>query len=436
MFGLAASPSYRSPHRPPRSPRAWVAALALLLGALAPGCTFDAEDIGRWENVAQGEQRLAGYLADPARPLELRQRAAFVLLRMDQIEHIVGVLKDAGDQDRERLLPYVVAVAVAGLRSDGPAAGQARAATLSFYLLQFVDGLRGTVEGQPRDAHFVQTVTDWCLSQFDSAQPIEPARRCDDILLAAATVRRDVVVPRLLDDMRQSAQLDRLLRVDALLAKLKDPAAHRQQGRMLLDFARRRYPQIEAPLAEAMVRNRNATLLRYLLDAARDPRVPRVTRVVAQEAALSHLGKRALPGLFNLLRTDEPDTGYAARFNALDMIWALGGVERLGDGLRALPADMSWPSRPGAFKAEVDAFCDESIARNAVTARPVLEQVVGHSNWAARAYAMECILRLYPDAAPLLLRGLLEDDTPLPGWSDDGSPITMGAYVQAALEPR
>ena len=405
-----------------------------ILAALLAGCALDAQDIERWAVVADGDQRLAGYLADPERPIDLRQRAAIVLLRMDQPQQIVGVLANATADDRQRLMPYVAASVVTALREVGDDDAAGRAANLGFYLLRYADDLTGPADkDRSRDQQLVETLIDWCLAGYDDPEASDAHRRCTSILLAAGSVRPQWTAPRLLDDMRQATELDRLVLINGILARLKDPAAHRQQGRALLEFARRRYPQLEPPLADAMVHNRNPTLLRYLLDAARDRRVPQETREIAQEAARDHLGKKGLPGFFRLLRTDEADNGFAVRFNALDLIWLFGGVGQLEAALQAMPADLHWPTTGDGFKAEIDAFCDEQVARSAVTARPVLEQLLGNANWVARAYAAECVLRLYPDAAAQLLRGLTEDQTPLPGFSAEGGPTSLGAYVKAAL---
>lgn len=417
-------------------PRLLPLLLALSGGPMA-GCAVDGDDLAAWEHVAEGEGRLAAYLADPARPVELRARALAVLLKMRAIDHIMGVLKVASPEQRAVLLKMYATAIVTILTKMHTQDEKEAAATLGYDVLEHVDALKGGTDGtgEARDRLLVDTLVDWCLGEMlkPGDERARPGRKLEDILLAALAVRPEVAGPRIADRMRAAGDADELLAINALLAKVEDPAIRASQAQHLLDFARRVYPAVPPDVARAMIANRNETVLRFLLDAARDPRVPPETRRIGLIEAAAQLKHEALGGLMLVLAADDPKHSNIMRVNALDLAWDHGGVERLADALQALPPSGTWWPDGVQFRVFVDGFCDTKLAPAKDAARPVLERLVDDPNWVTRTYAMRCVERLYPDAAAELLAPLLEDETPLPGWSAEGE-VTLGSHAAAVIE--
>jgi len=413
-------------------------ALVLLALATGPmgGCAVDAEDLATWEEVAEGEGRLAAYLADATRPIELRGEALAILLKMRALDHIMGVHKVATPEQQAILLRMYATTIVTVLTKMHTESEKEAAATLAYDILEHVDALTGGTDGtgEPRDRLLVDTVVEWCLEEL--AKPAnaraKPMRKIDDILLAALAVRPEVAGPRIADKMRAAQSPEELLALDALLAKVPDPELRARAAEHLLGFARRVHPELPPIVARAMVANRNETLLRYLLDAARDPRVPPGTREIGLIAARDHLKAEAMGGLFLLLATDDAEHRNIMRLNALDLVWDHGGTARLADALQALPPSGTWWPAGLQFRTNVDGFCDGKLAPARDAVRPVLERLVDDPNWVTRTYAMRCVERLYPDEAATLLAPLAEDDAVLPGWSAEGE-ITIGQHVSALI---
>lgn len=413
-----------------------VVATMLLALAGGPGCAVDADDLATWETVAEGEGRLAAYLADGQRPIELRSQALSILLKMRAIDHIMGVLKVADPQQRAILLRMYATAVVTVLTKMHTQAEQEAAATLAYDIFEHADALTGGTDGtgEPRDRLLVDTVVEWCLAEMSkpSDKRARPMRKIDDILLAGLAVRPAVAGPRIADKMRAAQTPEELLAIDALLSKVADPELRARQAEHLLGFAQRVYPAVPPVVAQAMVKNRNETLLRFLLDAARDPRVPPGTREIGLLAARDHLKADAMGGLFLLLSTDDPKHRNIMRLNALDLVWDHGGTARLADALQALPPSGTWWPNGVQFRVNIDNFCEAKLAPAKDAVRPVLERLVDDPNWVTRTYAMRCVERLYPDEAPLLLAPLVEDETPLPGW-DAEVELTIGQHVAAVI---
>lgn len=402
--------------------------LLVALVLAAAGCEIDEGDLDTWRHVARGEERLAGFLLDAERPIERRSRAIAVLLEMDALGQIMGVLHDTTPEDRKILVPHVAAHVTTQVRSGATVADQARAASLGFYLMQYLDELDA-----PRADRLVTTLVDWALEQHAAEVRLEHKVSIDDLLLAAVTVRPELVRTPLVDHLRSQSDTQRLVTLYDTLSRARDEQLQRRLAAVLLDYARRRHPALELPLADRMVASGDETLLRFLLDAARDSRVPHAVRDTALRAAKSLLGSKGLDGYFRLIRTDDPATNNIYRLNGLDLAWDFGGVRHLADALRALPADASWPDQGDELRAEVDRFCDNRVARQKAAARAVLLDLVTDRSWVARAYAMECIIRLYPGDAALLLEPLARDKTRLPGWSTEGE-VTIADVVRQLKE--
>ncbi len=428
-------------------------ALALVF-ALA-GCAYDAEDLDRWRNTAKGPEHLAGYLLDSHRPLNLRQHAASHLFAKDALEHLMSAVDKLEGVEQQAMLKFLVDFVAGVFESSEDDQVLARAASLAYYLMEYADQL-----DKGYDKRLIEPTLRWALDAFD--QEGGPAARVKPraMILGALTIRPEIAAPPVLEAMRElykkaaadyaeraaalkegrqkDAQnlgvsfgqgLLKLLRLSALVGELRHAETHRATALVLLQAARDLYPNVPEGLAEAMVANQDETGLRFLLDAVRDHRVPDGTRDVGLRAARELLRAKSLDQLLRLVATDDPSVNNVPRMSALEMAWDFGGVERLEEALRKLPPDGTWPRDGADFKDEVDLFCDNRVARSREAALPVLTRLTTNTNWVARIYAIECIIRLFPQRAPELLAGLEVDSAPLHGWSVDG-PTTIGDVVK------
>ena len=406
--------------------------LIVALFVLAPklfATTID--DLDTWQSVTGGKARLAAFLAENRQEQEqpLRFHAAGVLVKMGAFTEIMDVVQNADEQQRQYLLHGLARVVSDTLLKDHKEAHKVHAFLLGYYLLEHIELLTGSNKhGERRDQLLVETVVDWGMEVLKQQKQVElGAYSLQDILLAAALVRPQYVLPILEPAMQGEPDLNRFLTVNEILSRLEDKTLRHRQAGVLLQYGKKVYPNVHPLLAKAMLKNQNETLLRFLLDAARDYRVPVGTRQAGLEAA-STLKEKALDGLFLVLQTDDPETMNIQRLNALDLIWDSGGTDQLKKALQILPAGGTWWPEGTLFKANVDEFCDVKLKPAKDDVREVLVELVDDPNWVTRVYAMECIVLLYPEDAPRLLTPLAKDDTALMGWSMEGE-ITIAAVV-------
>ena len=401
--------------------------LAALFTVPLAGCDFAEQDLKAWPALSKGDQRLAGYYFDQQRPAALRSTAAQLLFDNGQLGQIMGVLRHTDDADRKTQLTELSAHVQSVLGTDSPAPRTNHAVELGFYLLEFHAQMDAT-----QRTTLVKVLLDWSLANFNKTAEPQPRRTPDDLLKATWLVDAPQVQPKVLAWLNTASEPD-LIAMLTVLTSLREPAVQRAAATALLDRAKKVHPKLTGELVDAMLNNGNETLLRYLVAAVADIRIEHGVRALAWNEASRRLGAKGVPQYMGLLTMDDPANANDARLLALDAVVQHGGVELLAKALRSLPANGTWPADGDDLRTQVRAFCDTHVARHKVAARPVLVELIDDANWVARAYAMECIMRLYPDDAPDVLIDLLDDDTPLRGFSVEGE-TTFGAMVYAIRE--
>lgn len=407
------------------------AALALGLLTTGAGCTFEASDVDGWQNVQNGLPRLAGYLSDGTRPIELRMRAARGLFAKDQVDYIMAVVAQADAEQRAILLPKLADLAQETLK-DADRKVANRGTALAYYLLEYGTDAQRSALG----ASTGPLAEAMATAALDRIPPSDSATVSPQKALLGAIMAHPPTIEMVLK-ATEAAAVDpagerRFLALLDYLGALREPAIETMRAELLLTRARALYPDISDALAQAMLANRNPTLLKFLIELTRDPALPERVRGVGF-AAMSQLGKAAIPNMMRVVRTNFP-TPDDARYLALRGLWEAGGPAHLGPALRALPTEGKWPSEGTEFRDDIDAFCDNRVATKAAEAKPVLIELLDDPNWIARAYALRCITRLYPNEAADLVGILAEDLTPLPGWQESGEPSSFAEAVKALTE--
>lgn len=425
----AVPPSLRppSPPRPRRLPgRALLTGFALTVLALQAGCGIGEKDLARWKEVKEGQERLTGYMAAADRPLELRVRAARYLFEIGAGGQIVLVLRGAPAAERKALLePFLVHLGkqFASETPDEPL----RAKDLFYSLLPLLkDADREFAEGA------VRAFVEWSLGQLAPGTPTV-GRPVDQVLVASGLEFPEATSEALLAALQAEKDPARVQRLSGLIDTIGHVPARLKAARILLDKARAALPEPPEALLQAIGANGNETLMRFLLDAARDPTVPLMTRGMCIDLAVAHLGKGALPGLTELLGSEDPVTHNALRGPALLQLHRLRGPKHVDETLAALPDGVGWPDEGDAFKVAILKFCDDGLSAQKNKVRKGLLAALSGENRTARIFAATCVRRLYGEEAGELLGALKADKTPLLGFGRDPPP-TLGDLARGKLE--
>ncbi len=408
----------------PSRPRAL---LGLLLTAVLLGCGIGEEDLAKWKGIRGGTERLSGFLASPQRPLELRVRAARYLFETDAAGQIVYVLQQAPAEDRDLVLePFFIWLGPRFLDED-PAVG-ARAKDVLYQLVPLAKELSPeSIDGT------IERFMDWGLEAMFA--PKAPAGRpVEQVITAVGLTWPRRAIPPLIKLMKGAREPAQVVRLSKLGDSFADVPGRVALAGALLDIARKTLPALPEELVVAMAGNGNETLMRFLLDAARDPEVPLPVRVACIEKAVPRLGERAVEGLGALMTSEDPLTHNSLRLAALDQLWELRGPKGLVATLEALPDGRGWPEDGREMAETIDRFCDDALKPKAAKARKPLLEALESENLTARIFAAECVHRLFPDEAVELLSPLKDDKTPLRGFGgSDEKPPVLGDLARGKM---
>jgi hypothetical protein len=409
---------------PFRSAARWLA-LGLSV-CLCAACGIGADDLARWKEVQEGKERLTGFMAQAKRPLDLRVRAARHLMEVDAGGQVVHVIRNTTPEDRKALLEPLL-VYLGTLFASAAPEDAVRAKDVLYALLPYTSEVEANYADEA-----IEALVLWGVPQL-FAEPPPPGRPVEQVLLAAGLARPNAVGTALVTALQGKLEPAHVARISALIDAIGHVPTRLSAAGVLLQAARRSLPTPPDPLLEAIAANGNETLLRFLLDAARDPEIPVVTRARAVDLAVERLGKRAVAGIEEILRSEDPIAHNAMRLPALMALHRLRGPGRLEETLTALPDGTGWPDEGDEMRVLVDRFCTEAVGPGKAKARKDLVAVAAKSeNATGRIFAARCIRLLYPDEAREMLAPLANDRTRLRGFGAEPPP-TLGDLARGRL---
>lgn len=419
--------------------RASAAVFSLCL-MLVGGCSVGESDLEKWKSVGGGDRRLAGFMADPARPLDLRVRAARALFEMGAPGLIVAVIERASPEDRA----LIGAATFAWLRrsfqpplsEDDPSVPMA-AKDLLYALLPFVKDF-----GDELTDPTLVTFSQWATSVLavTPAKPEKGARRkeregrsVETVALAAGLVAPSQVAPIFAESLTAVDDPKQVLALVTLVGQWRDDGAKQRVAAILLERCRRYWPNLPEHLVESVAVNGNETPLRFLLDAARDPAASLAVRAQVIDVVAEKLGDRAIGGLERLLAVEDPLNANVLRWAVLQRLTALVPPEELVETLQSLPDRTGWPEDGTAFRDAVWAYCDQSLAPLGARIDAPLTQVIGGAHGTARIFAVTCLRRLRAVESAVALTSASDDTTPVRGFSASGE-LTLGDIARGRHE--
>lgn len=406
--------------------RAAAVPAALLAAGLLAGCSIDEGDLARWKDVREGPERLTGYLADHARPMELRVRAARYLVEVNAGGQIVHVLRNDDAADRKAVLEPFTVFLGKEFASDRPGAAL-HAKDLLYALLPLLKEVEpGYV------AEVVKPFMGWAIDALFQPQP-SGGRSIDQVVVAAGLLFPTLVAEPIVATMRTEKDPTRIQRLSGLLDAIGDVPARLKAASGLLALARASLPNPPEPLLVAIGANGNETLMRFLLDVGRDPAISLEVRARCIDLAVERLGQGAVPGLEGLLESEDPVSHNAMRIPVLTQLHRLQGPAKLAETLAALPDEASWPDEGTEFRDLIVKFCATSLEPEKAKVRRGLLSALESENSTARIFAAVCLRRLYPDESGELLSPLKGDKTRLRGFGREPPP-TLGDLARGQAD--
>jgi len=427
-----------------------------LLSSLAfgfAGCQFDQATIDSWTELDdKGAARLGGYVIDPERPDDIRMRAFEHLVEMKKFDHLLSVLDQLPVEDRTMFSNVAVGVAQKNSRAEATSEQQANAVDLMFFMMSF-DWGEETFKIQTQ---LMEWMTKWSLAMIKTGQTAMTTTNPDRALTVAVLMGGDQVLNIIQEQLEESvADSKTIVGIDNVLRNLKDPKIDEMLAKALLKTARTVYPEnLTTPLVDAMIKNGNCTLLRFLLEVAKDNLAPMSVQEFAMEQASTSLVAMSqdddtlrAEAADNFMRILSSSTASAPIiFYSIRQLWRLGGVELLPDTLKAINPNFRVPVAGTELRLDVEDFCNGYVVSAKDEARSTLLGLLDELQtkpelWPARLYALSCVHALYPDDFPRFMKKkgrykkyFRRDKTPIRAWRSDGN-TTLGEIAQELMNP-
>ncbi|MFN3201421.1 MAG: hypothetical protein ACE366_23670 [Bradymonadia bacterium] len=423
-----------------------VSLLCLALGGLS-GCEIDKQDIDTWPQVDNGAARLGAYVADAERPIGLRIRAAKHLMSMGELDQLMTSVEATPAPARDTLVSKMgdlVAQCLVSLEAvdtqnggkvndcDTPQRDRGKAMNLGYLLLEHIKD--GKEQAALVDALFKASMTGL------TADIPELAGKVDDIILACSIKAPEKTVPMLLETLKGSESPQAGARVSNLLLQMRDDAVSAQLAAALLDWVKPRYKTLlQSPeVRDALTATRNPTVMRFMLDAIRDPDLDWDARQEIFVRSLKLLqnadAEAATEALHAFIALVDHTSLNELRWLSLSVLWAKDPAAHLKPMMDALPAAAdAWHSEKGRVKWRISEFCKVKVGKKGMdqgVLLPMFETLLDHTNPIVRMFGVTCIHQLDPVGAADRLAGLIEDPAVLLNWTEEGD-STIGDEVSA-----
>jgi hypothetical protein len=439
--------------RPAWARRALLATSLSLVALGASGCKFTDKDLEGWAALEdKGAARLGGYVLDADRPVESRKRALDLMVEHQYFDHIISLFKQLPESDRPMILEESIKLAKRYSEIQATVKQQATSVDLIYYMMSFPWG----EEALKKQPELLSWMATWSLAIIKAGRTAPSSVNPDRVLIAALLVGGDPIL-KLVEEQFEESVTDpkTVIALHNILFPLKDPKIEVMMANQLMKTARKLYPDELSPeLINVMVKNGNRTLLKFLVEVAKDNQAPQASQELAIDKASSVLislskGDEAMKAetieLFKRVLSSKIASS-SIIFFTLRQLWVLGGVEHLADALKAINPEFRVPVSGTYLRLDVEQFCDEYVSVQKDEARPILQNLIDELGsdaqyWPARLYAITCIHRLYPDDFPRFLKSkrrfkryFKRDKTVVRAWRSDHN-TTLGEVVQEQLNP-
>ena len=451
-----------------------LASLFILLITLT-GCQLKEEQLQAWQVEEGGHLKIASYVLDTSRPTPLRKKGLLMLAEGRHYDDILSLFdltlkleQDAVEQASfiaEQLTNYL------GDRLAGnPSAEKALAAAeLGFYLMSQEVGREKVVQRED----IIKALTLWSIEYLRSERKLvvpymsagsskKKAQIKEEELLTALLFtagldqEKNIVFELLQKDLNEHlGKLQYIINAHKITHQTRNPYFTQEMAALLLKASKRAYErdprEINEDLLDAMLANRNTTLLRFMIELGRDRKISSKLLLQMLNAAMKAAVDRGVEGEMVpvLRRVMQSSSAHSTSvFFSLELAWKVTLEEGLRENLMSITPDFNAPVSGTELKKEVDHFCEDVVGdRYKDSVREIflnlLEELKDKpAQWPARLITVSCVYHLYPDDFPALMRrGRLfkryykRDNKRVAAWRGDGS-VSLSSIYTEYLNPK
>lgn len=401
----------------------------VLAATFGSGCERTPEDVEKWRNAQNGEEKMLEWLKSPQEPMPVRQKTIQVLIEEEAVNKVGMALDDIEeDADRKALVEAAVPTVVAlweaddfpditeenrkkgGISLEGPYK-QVTAKDAAYFLHPHAEG-----ENQKKLESIIAgwMAEDWDVRNKQGSTDIgQLTERAGEQgmqgLIAWIKEGRNPQTPA--DFVKKYGSDDAKKLAAETLAQLTDAAL----------------PDIPKPLRAAVLTFDHEALLPVLKKAAKDPKTEPGMIDGSMEAILRIQGPASTGFFTEVVKTQSGLLRLVAAQRLLE--------SRLGDGFInaafALPIEMdTYPTgkeaEQGAFKKSTQILCnafktelEDAEDASVEDALPKIERVLNSDRWPAQVVGLQCVRVFKADKLADAVQALTRERQKIPAWGED-----------------
>lgn len=432
------------------------------------GCQIEEGQLDSWRKADRGHLKVAAYALDPERPAPLRTKALHMLAEdrhysdlltiFDQTSKFEKEVKEHTDFLVDELINFMEK------RLQNPSDEiETATAELAYYLLS-IEAVRAKLKSRTT---IIDKLVEWSLGYLrDDRKLVLPinaqaALVKPDELLSALILTADpddsnnMVFEKLKKNLEDNlSNIKYVVKAHHEIHRVRSPVMTEAMASILLRCSQKAYaeaPQnITKELLDAMLENRNTTLLKFIIELGRDRKLERELLVSALNAAMQaavdrEVGREMLPVLKRIIKSKSAYSTLV--FFSLELAWQVNKGEGLKEHLLAIDPEFNAPVSGTELKLEVDRFCKVVIGvKYKDEVRETLFQLLVDlktqtDRWPARLLSASCVKHLYPDDFPRIMKKnqlfqkyYAKDAQQVAAWRSDGA-VTLGQIFNEYMNP-
>ncbi|MGM0554911.1 MAG: hypothetical protein ACQEVA_00845 [Myxococcota bacterium] len=413
--------------------------LFILAAPLLTGCERTPEDVEKWRNAKNGEQKMLEWIKSPNEPMPVRKKALQVLIEEGEVNQVGMALEEIEPAPRKELVAAAVPTVEqmwatgdfpditdedreqGGVKLKGPYK-QVMAKDAAYFLVPHAEGEAKT--------KLQNILGEWVSEDWQVRND-----RGKTTVGQIAPRAGDKGIGGLIAWVEQT---HRPGFVAELIKKSENEEAIQKVGEILRERAEAEHPNVPDALLSAIVTYDHETVVPYLKKAVKDSESSNRLIDASMEAILRIEGPKSTRFFTDLVK----NRSGMLRWVAAQRLLESRGKDGFINAAYALPIEMdSYPTgeegEGDQFKSDTQIFCNafkSELADNEVPqeeAIPLIKRGLENDRWPAQVLSLQCARTFQAKSLSDSVEALTSGKQEIPAWGED---ITVGELAKRVKE--
>jgi hypothetical protein len=409
--------------------------LFVLAAPILTGCERTPEDVEKWRNAKNGEEKMLEWIKSPNEPMPVRKKSLQVLIEEGEVNQVGMALEELEPATRKTLVQAAVPTVEnmwdtqdfpditdkdreqGGVQIKGPYK-QVMAKDAAYFLVPHAEGEAKT--------KLQSILGEWVSEDWQVRND-----RGKTTIGQIAPRAGDKGIEGLIAWVEKSHRPNF---VAGLVKKSEDEEAIQKVGEILRKRADAEHPELPDALLSAVVTYDHESVVPYLKKAVKDPESPNRLIDASMEAILRIEGPRSTQFFTDLVK----NRSGMIRWVAAQRLLESRGKDGFINAAYALPIEMdSYPTgedgEPDQFKSDTQFLCNAlktELEENEVDEKeafPLIKRGLENDRWPAQVVSLQCARTFKAKSLSDSVEALTSSKQDIPAWGED---ITVGELAE------